>query len=150
MPAVRLGKVVLLPRLALPLSLPGKMPVFPRSLPPFPPTLLPLLPSLEDRGPPNPSNTQAGQTNNPTNNLRQGSGQPPRQRPPQASQEVHATSWEGNNSTAPLLGIPRVLLKKNLTLSGSLTFPTNPWHQLKGLFWLKGPTLRLPLGSLPT
>ena len=26
----------------------------------------------------------------------------------------------------PLLGIPRVLLRKNLTLSGSLTFPTNP------------------------
>ena len=41
-----------------------------------------LLPSPEDRGPPNPSNTQAGQTNNPTNNLRQGSRQPPRQRPP--------------------------------------------------------------------
>ena len=41
-----------------------------------------LLPSLEDRRPPNPSNTQTGQTNNPTNSLRQGSRQPPRQSPP--------------------------------------------------------------------
>ena len=77
-------------------------------------------------------------------------GNPQGKGPPQASQEVHTTSREGNNSTAPPLGIPRVLLKKNLTLSGSLTFPTNPWHQLKGLFWLKGPTLQLPSGSLPT
>ena len=95
-------------------------------LTPLPSQPTALLPSPEDRGPPNPSNTQAGQTNNPTNNPRQGSRQPPRQRPPQASQEVHTTSWEGNNSTAPPLGIPRVLLRKNLTLSGSLTFPTNP------------------------
>ena len=80
----------------------------------------------EDRGPPNHPNTQAGQSYNPTNYPRQGSRQPPSQRPPQASQEGHTTSQEGNNSTAPPLGIPRVLLKKNLTLSGSLTFPTNP------------------------
>ena len=145
MPAARLGKTALFPRLALPL--PGKMPVFPRSvppLPPFPPTLpllgkmpvfprsstpltpLPsqptppredaslsqantppssqptaLLPSLEDRGPSNLPNTQAGQSNNPTNYPRQVSRQPPRQRPPPASQEVHTTSWEGNNSTPP-------------------------------------------------
>ena len=52
-------------------------------------------------------------------------GNPQGKGPPQASQEVHTTSWEGNNSTPPL-GIPRVLLRKNLTLSGSLTFPTNP------------------------
>ena len=197
MPAARLGKTALFPRLAPPL--PGKMPVFPRSVPPLtplpshptspgedvslsqastpltplpsqptppredaslpqastPPTPLPsqptaLLPSPEDRGLPNLPNTQAGQSNNPTNYPRQGSRHPPRQRPPQASQEVHTTSREGNNSTTPLLGIPRVLPKKNLTLSGSLTFPTNPWHQPKGLFWLKGPTLQLPPGSLPT
>ena len=35
MPAARLGKTALFPRLALPL--PGKMPVFPRSVPPLPP-----------------------------------------------------------------------------------------------------------------
>ena len=69
-----------------------------------PPTPLPsqptaLLPSPEDRGPPNLPNTQAGQSNNPTNYPRQGSRQPPRQRPPQASQEGHTTSREGNNST---------------------------------------------------
>ena len=44
----------------------------------------------------------------------------------------------------------KVLLRKNLTLSGSLTFPTNLWPQCKGLFWLKGPTLWIPLGSLLT
>ena len=120
-----------------------------------PPTPLPsqptaLLPSPEDRGAPNLPNTQAGQPNNPTNYPRQGSRHPPRQSPPQASQEVQTTSREGNNSTNPPLGIPRVLPRKNLTLSGSLTFPTNPWLQLKGLFWLKGPTLWLPPGSLPT
>ena len=37
---------------------------------------------------------------------------------------------------------------KNLTLSGSSTFSTNLWHQLKGLFWLKDLTLWLPPGSL--
>ena len=98
------------------------------STPPIPLPSQPtaLLPSPEDRGPPNHPNTQAGQSSNPTNYPRQGSRQPPSQRPPQASQEGHTTSREGNNSTAPPLGIPRVLLKKNLTLSGSLTFPTNP------------------------
>ena len=52
-----------------------------------PPTPLPsqpmaLLPSPEDRGPPNLPNTQAGQSNNPTNYPRQGSRHPPRQSPP--------------------------------------------------------------------
>ena len=52
-----------------------------------PPTPLPsqptaLLPSPEDRGPPNLPNTQAGQSNNPTNYPRQGSRYPPRQSPP--------------------------------------------------------------------
>ena len=37
MPAARLGKAALFPRLALPLPLLGKMPVFPRSVPPSPP-----------------------------------------------------------------------------------------------------------------
>ena len=41
-----------------------------------------LLPSPEDRGPPNLPNTQAGQSNNPTNYPRQGSRHPPRQSPP--------------------------------------------------------------------
>ena len=50
----------------------------------------------------------------------------------------------------PLVGPTKVLQMKNPTLSGSLTCPTNPWHQLKGLFWLKDPTLWLPLGSLLT
>ena len=50
----------------------------------------------------------------------------------------------------PPLGPTKVLQMKNPILSGSLTFPTNPWHQLKGLFWLKDPTLWLPLGSLLT
>ena len=50
----------------------------------------------------------------------------------------------------PPVGPTKVLQMKNLTLSGSLTFPTNSWHQLKCLFWLKDPTLWLPLGSLLT
>ena len=41
----------------------------------------------------------------------------------------------------PPVAPAKVLPRKNLTLSGSLTFPTNLWPQHKGLFWLKGPTL---------
>ena len=50
----------------------------------------------------------------------------------------------------PPVGCPKVLLMKNPTLSWSLTFPTNLWNQLKGLFWLKDPTLWLSPGSLLT
>ena len=113
---VRLGKEALLPRLAL--SLPGKTTVFSRLLPP-PSQASALLPSSEGSRPPNPPGTQAGQARNPNNTLRQGSRCPPRHRPTQASQEVNTTSQEGNNPTTPPLGTPRVLLKKNLTLSGS-------------------------------
>ena len=77
-----------------------------------------LLPSSEGSRPPNPPGTQAGLASNNNNTLRQGSRCPPRHRPTQASQEVNTTSQEGNNPTPPL-GIPRVLPKKNLTLSGS-------------------------------
>ena len=85
-----------------------------------------LLPSPEDRRPPNPSNTQTGQTNNPTNSLRQGSRQPPRQSPPRPPRRFIIPPGKAITPPPPLLGIPRVLLKKNLTLSGSLTFSTNP------------------------
>ena len=84
-----------------------------------------LLSSFEGSSPPNSPSTQAGQVSNPTSTLRQGSRCPLRQRPTQASQEVTTTSWEGNTPTTPLLGLRRVLLMKNLTLSGSSTFPTN-------------------------
>ena len=94
--------------------------------------------------------TQADQGSNPTRSFRQGNRHPPSHRSTQASQEVNTTSWEGNTSSTPLLGLPKVLPMKNLTLSGSSTSPTYPWHQLKGLFWLKDPTLWLPPGSLPT
>ena len=105
---------------------PGEDASLPQVITPLPSQPTALLPSPEDRGSPNPPNTPTGQTNLPTNNLRQGSRQPPRQRATQASQEVHTTSREGNNSTTPPVRPPKVLLKKNLTLSGSLTFPTNP------------------------
>ena len=131
-----LGKMPVFPRLVPPLPpfppslpLPGKMPVFLRPvhpLPPFPPSLRlsclhrktgDLLTSLT----PKQVNLTIQQTI-----LGKVAGIPQGKAPPQASQEVHTTSQEGNNSTTPPLGIPRVLLRKNLTLSGSLTFPTNP------------------------
>ena len=77
-------------------------------------------------------------------------GNPQGKGPPRPPRRVILPPGKAITPLPPLLGTPRVLLKKNLTLSGSLTFPTNPWHQLKGLFWLKGPTLWLPPGSLPT
>ena len=60
------------------------------STPPIPLPSQPtaLLPSPEDRGPPNHPNTQAGQSNNPTNYPRQGSRQPPSQRPPRPPRRV--------------------------------------------------------------
>ena len=39
----------------------------------------------------------------------------------------------------PLIGFPKGLPQKTPTLSGSLTYPENLWHQHKGLFWLKDP-----------
>ena len=56
-------------------------------------------------------------------------------------------------TTPPLpspVGFPKGLLMKNLTLSGSLTFPANLWLQLKGLFLIKDPTLQFPPGNLLT
>ena len=96
-----------------------------------PPTPLPsqptaLLPSPEDRGPPNLPNTQAGQSNNPTNYPREGSRHPPRQSPPRPPRRFILPPGKAITPPPPPLGIPRVLLRKNLTLSGSLTFPTNP------------------------
>ena len=96
-----------------------------------PPTPLPsqptaLLPSPEDRGAPNLPNTQAGQSNNPTNYPRQGSRHPPRQSPPRPPKRFILPPRKAITPPTPPLGIPRVLPRKNLTLSGSLTFPTNP------------------------
>ena len=75
---------------------------------------------------PNLPNTQAGQSNNPTNYPRQGSRHPPRQRPPRPPRRFILPPGKAITPPPPLLGILRVLLRKNLTLSGSLTFPTNP------------------------
>ena len=41
----------------------------------------------------------------------------------------------------PLIGSLKGLPQKTPTLSGSLTYPANLWHQHKGLFWLRDPTL---------
>ena len=94
------------------------------------------------------SNPQAGQSNNPTSSVRQGCRHSPRHRATQSSQNSRIS--QEDTSTTPPGNPPKVLPMKNLTLSGSLTSPTNPWHQLKGLFWLKDPTLWLPPGSLLT
>ena len=94
--------------------------------------------------------TWAGQGNNPPGQAGKAIGAPPGtslhslpRRPVQPPRKVTLPPQ-------PPVGPTKVLQMKNLTLSGSLIFPTNPWHQLKGLFWLKDPTLQLPLGSLLT
>ena len=134
------------------------------------------LPPEASRSPPQPSSTTAREENNSF----QASSPPVTNNPqsPRASQAGHSSNPPGQAGKA--LGIPpginplnlplrpaqppgkvpppphtpagpaKVLLMKNLTLSGSLTFPTNLWPQHKGLFWLKGPTLQLPPGSLLT
>ena len=110
-----------------------------------------LLPHSErNSSPQSSSSTHAGQGNNTPRAVRQGNRCPPRHKSTQSSQVASTTSQEGNPTPHPPAGPPKVLQMKNPTLSGSLTFPTNPWHQLKGLFWLKDPTLWLPLGSLLT
>ena len=93
------------------------------------------------------SSPQAGQLSNQARSVRQGLRHSSRHRAPQASQENSTISQEDNLTTTPN-SPPKVLLMKNLTLSGSLTFPTNLWPQLKGMFWLKDPTLWLPPGNL--
>ena len=117
-----------LPPFPLSLPLPGKMPVFLRSihpLPPFPPS--PWLSCLHRKTGDLLTSLTPKQVNLTTQQTILGKvAGTPQGIAPQASQEGHTTSREGNNSTTPPLGIPRVLLKKNLTLSGSLTFPTNP------------------------
>ena len=71
------------------------------------------------------SSPQAGQSNNQARSVRQGFRQSTRHRAHQASQENSTISWEDNPSTTTPVGFPKSLLMKNLTLSGSLTFPTN-------------------------
>ena len=90
------------------------------------------------------------QLSNQVRSVRQGLRHSTRHRALQSSQENSTISWEDSLTTTPSVGSPKGLLMKNLTLSGSLTFPTNLWPQLKGLFWLKDPTLWLPPGNLLT
>ena len=96
------------------------------------------------------SSPQSGQFSNPTRSVRQGCRHSSRHRAPQSSQENSTISQEYNLTTTPPAGHPKVLLMKNLTLSGSLTFPTTFDTSKKGLFWLKDPTLQLPQGNLLT
>ena len=70
------------------------------------------------------SNPQAGQSNNPRS-VRQGCRHSPRHRATQSSQENSTISWD-DTSAIPPVAPPKVLPMKNLTLSGSLTFPANP------------------------
>ena len=105
-----------------------------------------LPPSREGDSPP----PQTGQSNNQNRSGRQGLRHSYRHRATQASQENSTFSWEDNTTTTPCTRPPKDLPMKIPTLSGSLTSPANPWHQLKGLFWLKDPTMWLPLGNLLT
>ena len=131
-----LGKMPVFPRLVPPLPpfppslpLPGKMPVFLRPvhpLPPFPPSLQlsclhrktgDLLTSLT----PKQVNLTIQQTI-----LGKVSGIPKGKAPPRPPRRFIPPPGKAITPPPPPLGIPRVLLRKNLTLSGSLTFPTNP------------------------
>ena len=94
--------------------------------------------------------SQAGQGNNPPRAGRQGNRSPPGTGLHSLPRRPVQPPRKATLPPHPLVGPTKVLQMKNLTLSGSLTFPTNPWHQLKGLFWLKDPTLQLPLCSLLT
>ena len=86
-----------------------------------------LLPSSEGNSVPQATNSpQAGQNSNPTRSVRQDHRCPPRHRAPQSSQENSTISWEDKPHYYPPVGPPRFLPMKNLTLSGSLTFPANP------------------------
>ena len=69
---------------------------------------------------------QAGQSNNQNRSGRQGLRCSNRHRATQASQENSTVSWEDNTTTTPPTRPPKDLLIKIQTLSGSLTFPTNP------------------------
>ena len=71
------------------------------------------------------SSPQADQSSNQARSGRQGYRQSTRHRAPQASHENSAISQEDNITTTPPVGFPKGLLMKNLTLSWSLTFPTN-------------------------
>ena len=99
----------------------------------------------------NPSRaSQAGHSNNPPRASRQGTRHSPGINPLNLPLRPVQPPGKVPPPPHPPAAPAKVLLRKNLTLSGSLTFPTNLWPQHKGLFWLKGPTLRLPLGSLLT
>ena len=125
-PAARLGKTALFPRQAQPL--PGKTLVFPRSvqrLPPFSPS--PLLSCLHRKtGEPLTSLTpnQVNLTIQPTI-LGKVAGIPQGKAPPRPPKRFKLPPGKATTPPTPPLGIPRVLPRKNLTLSGSLTFPTN-------------------------
>ena len=70
--------------------------------------------------------SQAGYNTNPPPRVnRQGTRLPPRLQPTQPSPEACTTSREGPPPPHTPTGPAKVLPMKNLTLSGSLTFPTN-------------------------
>ena len=72
------------------------------------------------------SSPQAGQSNNQNRSFRQGLRHSKRHRATQASQENNTVSQEDNTTTSQPTRPLRGLLNKIPTLSGSLTFPTNP------------------------
>ena len=175
--------MALFPRLALPL--PGKMPVFPRSvppslppylswgrcqsfpgpvphLPPFPPGL-PLLgkmpvflrpvhplppfpPSLwlsclhqKTGGPPNLPNTKAGQSNNPTNYPRQGSRQPPRQRPPRPPRRFILPPGKAITPTTPPARHPQGSSKEEPNPKWVINLSNKPLTPAQRSVLAKGP-----------
>ena len=113
-----LGKEAVPPRQLLTFLL-GKVAVLPRQIL--------ILPSGEGRG-----NSQAGQVGNQVRSGRQGFRHSTRHRASQASQEFSAASQadstnsqEGTPTPTIPNRFPQGLLMRNLTLSGSLTYPEN-------------------------
>ena len=106
--------------------------------------------SSQANNPQSSSSPQSGQGNNPPRAGRQGTRHPPGNNPYYLPRRPAQPPGKVTLPPHPPAVPTKVLPMKNLTQSGSLTFPTNLWPQHKGLYWLKGPTLRLPLGSLLT
>ena len=94
--------------------------------------------------------SQAGHSNNLPRASRQGTRHFPRHQPTQPSPEACTTSREGPPSSTPPSSSSQGSSNEEPNPKWVINLSNKPLTQCKGLFWLKGPTLQLPLGSLLT